>query len=415
MKDDSDLTLGIAIAIAVLSSIYNEFKEVNFKQDFLSLTNIPLTHLNNIKYLLLIILIISILLKLIQIKIKNLKIKEDNFKEKLSKASKIEELNELNKNKLAKKYPKEINKIKREIKDKERKLREKEEEKQRELEEQELYEEELRIKENRQIKKLIKYFNKKQSNEAIPEFALTYFPDVIEKAQNKYEKLREKEKSKEEKWKTAVSFVLKHKAYPSNFYSLNENEKLMYKKAIKLLKENKLKEENIDYDNAPEEDKELLEKRFYHAEELKPEIRDKLIKKYGYESYSGLFRDGKSGNNVIIKNYGKRESNYHFHMKHVFAEIDKQNSKVEYSIDGLRADVAFIYSKKKIAVEIETKSNKQLQISNKVKWLNKYFDYWVFVCSRENKKYYSRYVDNKKSFCLTLKDADRKVVEMIRQ
>ena len=58
MKDDSDLTLGIAIAIAVLSSIYNEFKEVNFKQDFLSLTNIPLTHLNNIKYLLLIILII---------------------------------------------------------------------------------------------------------------------------------------------------------------------------------------------------------------------------------------------------------------------------------------------------------------------------------------------------------------------
>ena len=62
MKDDSDLTLGIAIAIAVLSSIYNEFKEVNFKQDFLSLTNIPLTHLNNIKYLLLIILIISILL-----------------------------------------------------------------------------------------------------------------------------------------------------------------------------------------------------------------------------------------------------------------------------------------------------------------------------------------------------------------
>src|SRR3989344_5651353 len=282
MKDDSDLTLGIAIAIAILSSIYNEFKEVNFKQDFLSLTNIPLTHLNNIKYLLLIILIISILLKLLQIRLRKIKIKE-------------------------------------------RKLREKEEEKQRELEEQELYEEELRIKENRQIKKLIKYFNKKQSNEAIPEFALTYFPDVIEKAQNKYEKLREKEKSKEEKWKTAVSFVLKHKAYPSNFYSLNENEKLMYKKAIKLLKEGKLKEENIDYDNAPEEDKELLEKRFYHAEELKPEIRDKLIKKYDYESYSGLFRDGKSGNNVIIKNYGKRESNYHFHMKHVFAEIDKQN------------------------------------------------------------------------------------------
>src|SRR3989344_8387512 len=97
MKDDSDLTLELVIAIAILISIYNEFKEIDFKQDFLNLANTILFHLNNIKYLLLIILIISILLKLLQIRLRKIKIKESKFKEKLSKFSNIKELNELKK------------------------------------------------------------------------------------------------------------------------------------------------------------------------------------------------------------------------------------------------------------------------------------------------------------------------------
>ena len=102
-------------------------------------------------------------------------------------------------------------------------------------------------------------------------------------------------------------------------------------------------------------------------------------------------------------------------MKYLFSEIDKENSEVEYCINELRADVAFVYPKGKVAVEIETGNNKELQISKKVNWLNKNFDYWVFICSRKNLGKYRKYVDNKKSFCLTLKDADTKVQQLIKK
>ena len=47
-------------------------------------------------------------------------------------------------------------------------------------------------------------------------------------------------------------------------------------------------------------------------------------------------------------------------------------------------DVVFDIKDGKLAFEIETGKNKQKQISEKVKWLDKHFYQWIIICSREN-------------------------------
>lgn len=271
------------------------------------------------------------------------------------------------------------------------------------------------------IWRLINYFHEKKSDDAIPDWAEHIPKDIIERTRREYVRqvmekaIRERENEiKEEKWQEAKEFVLKHQAYPSNFSEKKKEDKKIYRKAMKLMKEGKLqieaKEEKLEI---LDEDKKLVSKRFYHADELEPEQREKL-KRYGYKDKPFIFLDGSSGNNLIIKNDGVSESDYHFCLKHLFAEIN-ECAEVEYQIGNFRADVAFIGEEEKIAVEIETGANKEIQVSNKVKWLNQHFDKWVFVCSRANKSKYSKYVDNKKSFCLTLKQANEKIQELLME
>lgn len=263
------------------------------------------------------------------------------------------------------------------------------------------------IKNKYLIQKLVKYFQKTNSAKAIPQWALKYSSDIIKEAEKDYENLVTEEQKRQNKRNEAIDFVKEYKNYPSNFNELDKEEQKMHIEALKLLKSGKL--ETKPEIKVPDEYKHLVERNFFHANDLDPIVRDRLIHEFGYRHKSFIFADGKSGNNLIIRNDERKESDYHFCMKHLFAEIDKINSIIEYSKDGLRADVAFEFDGKKIAVEIETGSNKDLQIAQKVKWLNQNFDYWVFVCSRANLKAYRRYSDNKRSFCLTLKDAYSKV------
>ncbi len=286
--------------------------------------------------------------------------------------------------------------------------------------------EKIKLEKERQIKfekinKLVKYFLKQDSDETIPEWALKFDEYLIERAKERFRKKEEEKEEKENQWREVVKFVSKHKAYPSDFSSMDNIEKSMYVKAIKLLKQGNLEEiEDDDEEDEPDEDEDELEenknlrsKKFYHADDLKPEERDMLISRYGYKHKPFIYRDGSSGNNLIIKNDKKNESDYHFCMKHLFAELDSDSAKIEYAIGDFRTDVAFIMPDKRIAVEIETGSNKELQIKNKVAWLNKHFDYWIFICPRDKKKVYKQYIDNKKSFCLTLGQADRKVEDLL--
>ena len=110
----------------------------------------------------------------------------------------------------------------------------------------------------------------------------------------------------------------------------------------------------------------------------------------------------------------QKESNKHFVTKYLFAELHP-NMKVEYAKEGKRADVAYISRKFKLAIEIETGTNKLDQLATKIKWLNKHFDYWFFVCSRKHLSKYNKYVDGKKSFCLPPKRAKEKVLDLIHQ
>lgn len=256
---------------------------------------------------------------------------------------------------------------------------------------------------------LSQYFEDKDSCETLPEWAFEYDSEVIELAKKDYIKFKQEEECQEQEWQEVVRFMLKEKGIPSDINKKRHPE--LYFIAKDMLDKGKLKQELKE---EVVEEKEVEGKRFYHAEELEPEKRNELLRN-GYRHKPFIFLDGSSGNNLIIYNNGKSESDYHFCMKHLFAELDKENSKIEYSMENLRADVAFIYSNKKIALEIETGSNKELQVKNKVDWLNKNFDNWIFVCSRANKKHYRKYVDNKKSFCLTLKDAKEKLQQLIIQ
>jgi hypothetical protein len=79
-------------------------------------------------------------------------------------------------------------------------------------------------------------------------------------------------------------------------------------------------------------------------------------------------------------------------------------SEIEYQIKDQRTDVMSNVKDLKIGVEIETGSNKDIQIQRKVDWLNEHFDIWIIICPRKEKPRYKKFVDNKKSVCKTLKE-----------
>lgn len=274
--------------------------------------------------------------------------------------------------------------------------------------------EEIEYEKEQQTKQLVDYFKKVKSNRAIPKHALKYYQEAITNATRQYDEIVQEQEELEELWQEVTEFVQEHKAYPTNYSQLPLKEKQLYDKALKLQSQGKLQlvtkteEEPIN-----EEDKELLSNKYYCADELEPEERELLIKKYGYKFKPFIYRDGTTGNNLIIKNNNPSESDYHFCMKHLIAEIDEANSHIEYQKGNLRADIAFIYPDGKLAVEIETGTNKDIQIKQKVDWLNKNFDQWIIICSRQLKAKYKQHTNNKTSYCLTLKQAEQQINEII--
>ena len=161
-----------------------------------------------------------------------------------------------------------------------------------------------------------------------------------------------------------------------------------------------------------EQDRYLVENNFFLASELSKEQKERFIQKYGYKHKPFTHLNGKLGNNLIIKNPSKTESDYHFCTKHLLARTDTIASVIEFSIKDQRADIAFIYKKGKIAVEIETGKNNKEQIDKKIDWLNKNFNYWIITAPKKQHKKYSQYIDNKKSFVLGTKKTEQKIMEL---
>ena len=189
-------------------------------------------------------------------------------------------------------------------------------------------------------------------------------------------------------------------------FSYRENfDRNIFLEVRKEIKEGKIKPKNLDFSGGK------VEKEFYRAEGLMEDIKVRLIPQ-GFKFVNGVDLDGKVCAGFYIKKTADKETDRHFCLKHLFAEINQQ-TKIEYCIENKRADVTYIHKELKIAIEIETGTNKEKQLMEKIEWLNKHFIYWIIVCTRDFIPKYSKYVDNKKSFCLTPKKAKEKFREFI--
>ncbi|MFH1174805.1 MAG: hypothetical protein V1725_06740, partial [archaeon] len=273
-------------------------------------------------------------------------------------------------------------------------------------------------KEREKIEKLYEYFKKRNSCKSIPAWASSYSQSMVKNAISWFKddedercERQQKERHRQEDKQKARRFVRAHNGLPVDFANCDDEERADYLEALQLNKEHKLTidepiNEEIDFDDD--------ERRFYHANKLKALKREELLRKHGYRHKAFIKLDGKRGNNLIIKNDTRKESDYHFCLKHLFAELDPEQAEIEYGADDKRADVVFhLPQNKLLAVEIETGTNKELATQKKVEWLNAAFDNWMIVCSRHNKQHYKKYVNNKKSYCLTVKHAAEKINQLL--
>ncbi len=273
-------------------------------------------------------------------------------------------------------------------------------------------------KRNKNIIKLFEFFKGKDSADSIPKWAIYFDKDMIKEAQKKFDNHKDREYKEErelerieELKEEATNYILEHKALPADYHEFSEETKSFYDEAFDQFEKGEL-EPKIEIKH---EDEGLVKNSFFLANELSTEEKERFIKNYGYRNYSFSHLDGKLGNNLVIKNNSKTESNYHFCMKHLIARIDEVHSIIEYAIKDMRADVAFIFGEKRIAVEVEKGTNNEKQIKKKVDWLNKHFDYWIITAPKKEQKHYRKYVDRKKSFCLGSKKTEEKITELKEQ
>lgn len=319
-----------------------------------------------------------------------------------------------NKPKLAQKYEEEIEEIitqlRNELKTIENKEKEKKEYEEREQQTQE--------QNQQRTQKLLNHYISQESTKT-PEWATHYDPALVRKAQEQYEQHKrrikeekDRKETDEEETRQIGKYILEHKSYPSNYHWLNEKTQEKYKKALELHKQGKLIIKEPEPEIKIEElEPELAKNKVYPMTDLPTETKKKLIKA-GYRKILGKFIDGSAGNNLLVKNDNKRESDYHFYMKHLFAEVDSKYAKIEAGNGDLRADVSFTYPAGNIAIEIETGTNKKEQLEKKKEWLDQNFTYWIIICPKKMKPIYKEYTDNKKSFALRLGEGSRKLDEL---
>ncbi|MBN1544317.1 hypothetical protein JW898_02540 [Candidatus Woesearchaeota archaeon] len=153
-----------------------------------------------------------------------------------------------------------------------------------------------------------------------------------------------------------------------------------------------------------------LEKVFYRARDLTKEQKIRA-QKQGFEFIRGKELDSHLSGGFYIQRGDSQETPYHFYMKHLFAELH-ENMQIEKEVKDRRVDVYLNIEDYKVAIEIETGTNKLDDLAEKTAWLNENFDCWIYVCKKDLLPRYSQFVDGKKSFALTPKKAKKMVEEI---
>tara|TARA_Y100000310_G_C20693161_1_gene823704 strand:- start:223 stop:1494 length:1272 start_codon:yes stop_codon:yes gene_type:complete len=279
--------------------------------------------------------------------------------------------------------------------------REEERRKLREKKEKEAKEREF----ERQVQELFDFKKVKNSEKAMP-VDKKYDNHVIYKANEKFDVYLLEKKNSKRLRKEAIEYYQKNDLDTKPEF-LSKDEERIYSEVREDIKGGRLnikKKVVLDLIGEP------LKENFYRARDLSKE--EKLMaRNQGFEHVKGIELDGKiCPGGFYIKKSMEKESNYHFCTKYLFKELHPV-MKVESCIKGKFVDVAY---KNKIGIEIETGTNKLDQLAAKIPWLNANFETWIFVCSRKFVGKYSRFVDNKQSFCFTPKKARDKVKEVLQ-
>ncbi|MFH1439433.1 MAG: hypothetical protein ABIG89_02630 [Candidatus Woesearchaeota archaeon] len=103
------------------------------------------------------------------------------------------------------------------------------------------------------------------------------------------------------------------------------------------------------------------------------------VLRQGFEYVRVNDLDGHQRGGFYIKKENSQESNTHFVLKHLFTELH-DNIYVEQVFGDRRVDAVFLLEGFKLGIEIETGANREDYLADKIKWLDKNFDSWIFVC-----------------------------------
>lgn len=316
---------------------------------------------------------------------------EDKFKE-------IQKKLKYHPEECSKDVEKYLKKWKKKISERKKAEKEYQEEKKR----QELAEEREQERERKRDKELEEelflFKKKKKSAEALP-VGKEYPYNVAQSAKYRMERYLDAIAEEKEIRNSAIEYYRENDLDTIPHLNSDEKKKI-YAKVLKEIKEGKLeikKKAQIEYVGKK------LSRSFYRAQDLDDEMK-RRAKAQGFEFVRGNELDGTICGGFYVLKKNSRESAKHFVMKHLFAEL-YDNMYVEHCIENKRVDVAFLLPDIKIGIEVETGANKEAHWVEKRPWLNKQFDKWIIVCSRDLRKKYDKMVDGKQSYCMTPKEA----------
>jgi hypothetical protein len=250
-------------------------------------------------------------------------------------------------------------------------------------------------------------FKKKHSKAEILPIEKLYSESVKHEARYRMHCLLDEQEKKKELREEAIEYYQEHALDTKPV--LDEEKEAFYAQVRADIESGKLqlkKNKIIEYAG------EKLPNDFYRAKEL-DDIEKKQALAQGFTHVRGNELDGKiCGGGFYIRKENNRESAWHFIMKHLFAKLH-DNMYVEYAIKDKRLDVALLFENYMLGIEIESGVNKPEQIIDKVEWMNKHCADWIIVCRKKDITKYAKYVNNKRSYCLTPKKAKELVLEII--
>jgi hypothetical protein len=252
-------------------------------------------------------------------------------------------------------------------------------------------------------------------------------------------KVEREKREDEEHRKSALKFVWKHRALPSDYSQMSEERQVHYDEAMALLKsgelkdvidelrEDELEQRRKDYltdqdyvqlagsvEAGKEREKELVENDFYFVPELKDAEQNFLLKFHGFKKFK-VSDFGERLLPVLYRCSEKNESPNHFCTKHLFARLHP-GAKIEAKDwwDN-EVDVLFSKGKQKLAVEIERGTNKPADVRDKVSSLcrAKYAKI-ILVVPRDVLPKYRQYHDGKLVFVSTAKQAKEMILKWLK-